>query len=397
MSYNQPGPYGQQPPGQPGPYGGPPQGPPPGGPPGPPPGGGNPYGPGGTPGAPPPVGGQPGQPGHPGQPPGPGYGYPTPQQPGPYGQQPAPPPGQYPGQVPGQIPGQIPGQPPGQPPYGQPGGGAGGGGRKNRTLLIGVAVVAALAVVGGGAFFLLGGDDGSIAADDGTRYTISLPDQSGEFFQHESGDGGGPTDEELAEAGLQEMESAEATYLTVDPQAFEEAGGVWEPGTMTLGVVGLWGEVQEPEQAVDALFALATEEAGQEEDVEFELIGDAPSEYTDSEAVLKCQQARGMEPDPDLGYRTEVTLCVWSDYSTVGLVYVAPMPDLPEGFDPNAGEAPEFQAPEPVSTDAAAEYVRQLRTDSIQPREGGGEGSGDTGEEGSSGADNNLDQFENGP
>ncbi len=355
MSYNQPGPYGQQPGSQPGPYGAPPpQGPPPGGP--------NPYGQGGAPGPPPPGAapgagpgyGYPQQPGQPGQP----GGYGQPQQPGPYGQQ----------QVP---PGQFPGQVPGQPPYGQmpPPPGTG----KKRTPLIVVAIVAALAVVGGGAYFLLNKDGaGSIAADDGTRYTLSLPDQTGEFHKHDGGGGEGPTDDELAEAGLQEMESDDAIYRNMTADAWEQSGGVWEPGTITLGVVGLWGEVENPEATVDAMFALATEEAEQEEETEFEMV-DSPSDQTDSDAVLKCQIGRGIEKDPDLGYVPETTLCVWSDYSTVGLVYYAPMPELPEGFDPESEEVPEFEAPEPISVDDAAEYTRQLRADSVQETEGGGE------------------------
>ncbi|MEO3754917.1 hypothetical protein [Streptomyces sp. B6B3] len=359
MSYNQPGPYGQQPGNQPGPYGAPPpQGPPPGGP--------NPYGQGGAP-APPPPGaahgagqayGYPQQPGAPG-----GYG--QPQQPGPYGQQPMPP---------GQVPGQMPGQVPGQPPYGHlpP---PSGSGRKRAPLII-VAVVAALAVVGGAAFFLLRDDAGSIAADDGTRYTLSLPDETGEFHKYDGGGGDGPTEDELAEAGLADMESDDGIYRNMPPDAWEQSGGVWEPGTVTLGVVGLWGEVENPEATVNAMFALATEEAEQEEETEFEMV-DSPSDHTDSDAVLKCQIGRGTENDPDLGYRPETTLCVWSDYSTVGLVYYAPMPTLPEGFDPESEETPELSAPEPVSVDDAAEYTRQLRTDSIQEAEGGGDGGSD--------------------
>jgi hypothetical protein len=352
MSYNQPGPYGQQPPNQPGPYGAPPpQGPPPGGP--------NPYAQGGAPGAPAP-GPAPGQgygypqaPGQPGQPPQPPYG--QPQQPGPYGQQPVPP-GQYPGQM---------------PPYGAPQTQGG----KNRTAIMVVAIVVALAVVAGGAYFLLGGDDaGTIAADDGTRYSIELPEKTGEFNLLESGGEEGPTDDELRDAGLSpDMESDDGQYLNSSISDYEESGQ-WADDSVILGVVGLWGEVKDPEASVDALFALAKDEAESEEGGDMKLV-DSPSDHTTEDAVLKCQVGRGTQPDEDLGYVSEVTLCVWADYSTVGLVYYGPLPNMPENWDPMSGEVPEnLEPPAPVSTDQAADWTHQLRADSIQPAEGGGDG-----------------------
>ncbi|MGP3968991.1 hypothetical protein [Streptomyces sp. 6N223] len=376
MSYNQPGPYGQQPPNQPGPYGAPPpQGPPAGGP--------NPYAQGGAPGGPPPgppPGGsgyghpqQPGQPayGQPQQPGQPAYG--QPQQPGPYGQQPPPP---------GQMPGQMPYGAPPPPPQ--------GGGRK-RGLVVGIAIVAGLAVIGGGAFFLLsGGDDGP--------YRISLPETTGEFNLLEKGTEESPSEKELREAGLStDMESQSGQYLNSDKKAYEDQG-TWEDGSSILGVVGLWGEVENPEASVDALFALATEEAEQEEDSAFEMVGE-PADYGYSGVSLKCQVGRGTEEDPDLGYSPETTLCVWADDSTVGLVYYGPLPNMPEGWDPQSGQPPgPLEQPEAISTDQAAEYTKQLREDSIQPVEDGGDsGGGNGGGEGGADDGGNLEDFENGP
>ncbi|ONK14272.1 hypothetical protein [Streptomyces sp. MP131-18] len=354
MSHNQPGPYGQQPPqgpppGQPGPYGAqPPQGPPPGG---------GPYGQGGAPGGPPPGGGygfpqQPGQPapphgapgvpGQPGPPPGAPGGYGQPQPPGPYGQQP----------------------PQGPPPYGQgppPGGGAPGGG-KNKTTLVVIAVVAALAVIGGGAFFLLGGDDegGATGApsDDGTAYTLSLPETSGDFQR--APDQGGmqmPDEQEQAELGLSGMEGDSGTYATFQPE------DIPPPGSVVSIVGGMWGEVPDPEAGVDALFALAAEEASG--DTEMELV-DSPSNFSDDQAYVKCQAARGLENDPDLGYRAEASVCVWADYSTMGIVILTPTPDLPADFDPNATEMPELSAPEPIGLEESADITKEFRTNSLQ-------------------------------
>ncbi|UCM88072.1 hypothetical protein [Streptomyces marincola] len=327
MSDNHPGPYGQQPgppPGQPGPYGAqPPQGPPPGG---------GPYGPGGVPGGPPPGGGYgyPQQPGQPPQPPAGAYGYP-------------------------QQPGQQPGGYPGQPPYGPP---QPGGKPKNKTALIAVAVVAGLAVIGGGAFFLLGDDGGGAPTDDGTSYTLSLPETSGEFQRAPDERGSAMlTEEEQAELGLSGMESETGAYTSFDPESATPP-----PGGVAAIVGGMWGEIEDPEAGIDAMFALTADQAS--ETTEGELIG-SPSDFSDDQAYVKCQAARGLGVEAELGYEAEAALCVWTDYSTMGLVVLTPTPELPADFDPNADEMPELAAPEPIALDEAAEITKQFRADSV--------------------------------
>ncbi len=157
MSYNQPGPYGGQPPqGQPGPYGqqpGPYGGPPPQGPPQGQPGYGYPQQ--APPGVPPQQAGPYGQPGYGTPPQGqPGYGYPQPQQPGPYGQQPPTPP--YGGQP------AYGGQPP-YPPQ-QP--------KKKTGLIVGASVLA-LAVIGAGVWYFAGGPSNSDVADSTRGYKLT--------------------------------------------------------------------------------------------------------------------------------------------------------------------------------------------------------------------------------
>ncbi|WP_326599058.1 hypothetical protein [Streptomyces sp. NBC_01803] len=365
MSYNQPGPYGQQPPqgppGQPGPYGAPPpQGPPP------PPGGPAPYGQGGAPGAPG----------------APGYGYPQQpgQQPGPYGQPQAP--GPY-----GQQPPGAPGQFPGQPPYGQapPPPPAKGG---KRTAIIAIAVVAGLAVIGAGAFFLIGGDEegGGPSADD-PRYSLAMPDTTGEFTLVPGAEDEFFTEEDLEAAGVSGMEQDTASYMNTDPDA-----QVPEPGTIVLQTGGAWGEVRDPEAAVDGLFATVGEGDSGEE-FEGELIGE-PTDFSDDGAIIKCQTAQGTEPDPDFGYPLEAAICVWGDYSTLGATVILPMPEFPTNFDPNSSDIPEFTAPAPVSLETAAEYTRQLRLDALVEVEGGATPTADGGNSGDAGSGGDFGDIE---
>ncbi|WP_103503314.1 hypothetical protein [Streptomyces sp. SM14] len=349
MSHNQPGPYGQQPPqpGQPGPYGAPPpQGGQPGGP--------NPYA---QPGAAP--GGQ-------------GYGYPQQQPPQqPYGQQP----GQYPGQQPGpygQQQGQYPGaqqfphqQYQGQPPYGQqppPPQGSGKGGRKT-LLIVGLAVVGA--AVAGGLYFVLSGGDTPISADDGTRYELQLPETSGDFqLIAAGGDEDVITEDEeaLAEAGVEFAGGVNGSYsdagiASPDELLFE--GGVG----MLFG--GMWGEVERPQQTVDALFHELTGALAESnnEGSTVELTGTAES-FGSEDVVLKCQQANEVTSDPVMGdLELTTTVCVWADYSTVGATYTLNSPTVPQDVDPETMTPEDITFPEAVSTADAAEMTLQLRED----------------------------------
>ncbi|SFB98837.1 hypothetical protein [Streptomyces aidingensis] len=355
MSYHQPGPYGQQPPqpGQPGPggYGGgqqPPQGPPPTGP--------NPYAQGGAApggpgyGYPPQYPGQPGQPQP--QPQQPGAPYGAPQQPGPYQQQP-PAPTAYPGQ---QQP--YPGQ---QQPYNQMPGPSGGSGKKVGVI---IGAIVALAAVGGGLYFVLSGGNEQIAADDGTRYDLVLPEKSGAFILSEKGSGDEAfSSEELGKAGLADMEQVSGEYYTFDIDSVEL--GLYPEGSRVLGVSGLYGEVENPQQTVELLFAETAKSIGEED--ELELIGSAES-FTDKDVAMKCQQAQGTELDESVGYKITATVCLWADYSTVGATYVAPLPNIPSDFDPTSDEVPNFKEPEPIGKSLAADIAKQLRNDSLQER-----------------------------
>ncbi|WP_318211197.1 hypothetical protein [Streptomyces sp. SJL17-1] len=285
MSYNQPGPYGQQPQ-QPGPYG---------------------------------------------QQPGP-YGQ-QPQQPGPYGQQQAPQPGYgYPQQAPQGVPPQQPpcgypqqGQQPNpygqQPPYGAP---QGPGGyvphppapKKSKAGWI-IGAVAVVAAIGVGAYFVFGGGAGASVANDGPHKLITPDTVLTEYKKDGSNKSSG--DDSLKEAsqkGVKNAQQVRAGYKVEDKT--NPLGGKF------LSFNGLYGEIDDPEQLVDDVFASAKaesdKEAGKPGSPQLE---GSPQEYTPAEldgAVLKCQQAKGKADATTSMPAFTVTMCVWADHSTVGFV-----------------------------------------------------------------------------
>ncbi|MGW7755115.1 hypothetical protein ACWGK6_27000 [Streptomyces violaceusniger] len=324
MSYNQPGPYGQQPQ-QPGPYG---------------------------------QGGAAGQP---------GYGYP--QQPGPYGQPPQPPqPGYgYPGQPQGQ-PGPY-GQPPNpygqQQPYGQPGmpgpyqpdPGQGGGKKKGLWVAIGAVVVVAAIV--GGVLVIQGGDDnggggggGGKVADDGKRYKLTTPETvAGDYAKESSGAGGGLTSsdaDDFEKFGVSNPEPVSAEYKSGEGMSVKK-----------LQLNGVWGEVKDPEAAVDGGFAKFAEGAAKDPSsgsMKTELVG-SPAPVTPSgfeNAVMKCQNAKFTPGEgsssggiPSKGFT--IPICMWGDNSTVAYVIIS---DAASALSGNS-----------MSLDQAGEITAKVRND----------------------------------
>ncbi|NML49090.1 hypothetical protein HHL19_01780 [Streptomyces sp. R302] len=268
------------------------------------------------------------------------YGGQQPQQPGPYGQQPGPygqPQGQpgygYPQQAPQGVPPQQQQQPYGYPqqqqnPYGQQpqyGAPQGPGGyvphppapkKSKAPMIIGaVAVVAAIAV---GGYFLIGGGGGADIANDGPHKLVTPATVLGEYAKSPGSDKKSNDDDFLKNA---------TGFGVKNPQ---RANGSWEVkdksnplGGKMLMFGGAYGEIDDPEKAVDNVFA------GMKADVDKdkgELVGE-PRTVTPAEldgAVLKCQEVKS-KPDADssggLGPK-EVTMpvCVWGDHSTLGYV-----------------------------------------------------------------------------
>lgn len=304
MSYNQPGPYGGQPQ-QPGPYGQP--------------------------------GGQPGPYGQqqPQAAPQPGYGYPQqapPQQPG-YG---------YPQQAPQGVPPQTPpyGQ---QAPYGQqqpyptapqpPA--SGGGGKKVGVVLGAVAVVAAIAV---GAYFVFGGGGGADIADDGPhKLTTPAAVLGGEFKKSSNADSGGFNEDDVKEAekhGVKDAQDVSAGY-----QAGDESNPL---SAQMINFMGVYGEIDDPEAVVDAMFADMKKEATSDDSETGELVGD-PEAFTPSAldgAVLKCQETK-IKGDSSSGGPSEmsVPVCIWGDHSTLGVFIYADLASAMAGKSANLSDA----------------------------------------------------------
>ncbi|MBT2480840.1 hypothetical protein [Streptomyces sp. ISL-94] len=268
MSYNQPGPYGQQPQ-QPGPYG---QQPPP--PPGP-------YG----------------QPA-----PQPGYGYP---------QQPGVPPQGYPQQP------QQPGYGYQQPPYGgmppqQP--------KKSKAGVIIAVVVAVALIAGGGWYFLKGGGAGGVVSADTKGYKLVAPQTVDAFTKDPKYTQEEFTDEDKKEAeaaGVKNPTQVGMDYVSGDPSNPLSA--------KAINFQGVYGEIADPEKAVDAYFAMAKMKAGKDDkDGTAELIG-SPKTITPAGfkgAVLKCQEAKFVSKDTKSKGPKEFTMpiCIWGDYSTMSMV-----------------------------------------------------------------------------
>ncbi|MEU9341453.1 hypothetical protein AB0D74_09550 [Streptomyces sp. NPDC048278] len=302
MSYNQPGPYGAPPPQQPGPYGQQP----------------GPYG----------------QPPQPPQAPQPGYGYPqqAPPQPGPYGQPPQPPqPGYgYPSQgVPPQDNPYGQQQPPyGQPPYGQqpygvPQPPAPGGGKKKTGLVIGaVAVVAAIGV---GAYFVLGWSGSGALKNDGP-HKLSAPASILSAKYKRVGDASeqkasSSDAQDLAKSGVTDATSVTAIYSTLDLASLDTSNPADVAKAQTaenVTLFGVYGSVKDPQAALDATFANIKKDGSSDDSVQ--LTGDAQSVSPAGldGAVMKCQQAKGK--NQLTGKAQTAYLCIWADYSTIGMV-----------------------------------------------------------------------------
>ncbi|MEU4728711.1 hypothetical protein [Streptomyces sp. NPDC023588] len=275
MSYNQPGPYGQ--PQQPGPYG---QQPPPPGP----------YG----------------QPA-----PQPGYGYP---------QQPGVPPQGYPQQP------QTPAYGyPQQPPYG------GTPPKKSKAGVIIGVVVAVAVIAGGGWYFMKGGGAGGGIAANTKGYKLVAPESVDDFKKDPKYKDKEFSDKDKKEAegvGVKNPTQVGMTYQSGDPKNPLSA--------KLLNFSGVYGEVADPEKAVDAYFALAKLEATKGDSKQtVDLIGSpktmSPAGFKG--AVMKCQEAKFTTKDTTAKGPKEFTLpiCIWGDYSTLSTVTAMEMSSVLAG------------------------------------------------------------------
>ncbi|MEU8622286.1 hypothetical protein [Streptomyces sp. NPDC048623] len=307
MSYNQPGPYGG---GQPNPYGQQPG----------------------------PHGGQPNPYGQP-QAPQPGYGYP---QQAPQGVPPQQQPYGYPQQP--QQPGPY-GQPPQQPPYGAP---QGPGGympqppapKKSKAGLT-IGIVAAVVGLAVGAYFAFGGGSGSNVADDGPHKLITPATVLTEYKK--STDSKPSNDkkslEEAEKAGVKNSHEVEAQYQVKD-EANPLAGKL-------IQFNGLYGEIEDPEKVVDAVFAAIKSESQKGDDKDAPTFEGDPVAYTPAGldgAILKCQSGKTKADPAEKIPAMSMTACVWADHSTVGIVIPIDMASMLTGKGSTGAEAADITA-----------------------------------------------------
>ncbi|MEV7196566.1 hypothetical protein AB0N81_32915 [Streptomyces sp. NPDC093510] len=281
------------------------------------------------------------------------------QQPGPYGgppQQPQQPqPGPY-GQPPQGVPPQQPygqpaqpygyGQPP-QAPYGQYPGPPQGGGKKKTGLVIGAVVVVAALAVGG--YFVYDKVSASSVSDDGKTYKLTAPETVlGSYKKDTSaGDAGGMSSSDLADLekqGVRNPKDAHAAY------------NYGKGATMkSLNYSGAYGEIDDPEKVVDAMFA-EMEKDSAKSDGGLKLIG-SPEEFTPDgfeNGVMKCQKAEykmgeiGAD-DEGVPNSFQTPMCVWGDHSTVAYATYSDVAATGSG--------------EEISLDNVATQVANLRDD----------------------------------
>ncbi|MEV4923959.1 hypothetical protein [Streptomyces roseoverticillatus] len=267
MSYNQPGPYGQ-PPQQPGPYG---------------------------------QGAPAGQP---------GYGYPPP---------PPPPPGTPYGAAP-----QAPQQPWGVPQQPQPGYPGGqypppvppqNGGGKGKAIGITIGAVAVVGALIAGAVYFMGGG-GDVAP-----YTIVMPDKllDGKYTKSSASAPGAKqtdtkdlTDDKKAkELGISNGTGVSGAYTNAEKQ--------------TLTVVGVYGELSDPEKTVDAMIAKSEEDEKKNSSamgVKVETVSPwaevSPSGFDG--AIMKCETKKTSYTMGTMSSTGEVSVCMWGDSSAMGVV-----------------------------------------------------------------------------
>ncbi|MBL1098150.1 hypothetical protein [Streptomyces coffeae] len=257
----------QQPPPQPGPYGGQP----------------GPYG-AGQPPVPNPYAQQPGY----SQSPQGGYGQPSPYSaPGPY----TPPQAPY-GQPPQQGAGYYGGPPP-----------APGGRGKGRTIGL---TVGALVVVGGlaaGAFVLFGGDSGP--------YKLTTPKTVAAEYQRQ---GAGTDDKDLSAAGKKDLQSIP---VVKDPHLV--AADYQTSGKKMMKFTGVWGEVSDPKRGADLVLAVIVKTL---RDNGTAKANGSAQEFTpdgfDGD-VLKCQSMKFTSQQGSM----EAPACVWGDKNTLGVTVMA--------------------------------------------------------------------------
>ncbi|MFE0012235.1 hypothetical protein, partial [Streptomyces erythrochromogenes] len=241
-------------------------------------------------------------------------------QPGPYGQPAPPQPGYGYPQQPGVPPQGYPQQPP-TPPYGHPQQAPYGGQppKKSKTGVI-IAAVVAVAVIAGGGWYLLGGGAGSVGSDT-KGYKLAYPASLDSYQKAPDTTGAPSTDTPVTGEGKTKAEA-------LGVQNAHNATAKYQIGTdgkgKQLAANGLWGDIADPEKAVDGYYAGIGQNNKETEKLGFkyELVG-TPKEFTPDGfkgAVMKCANIKMISTKPTTGKTPkdmEIPSCAWGDHSTL--------------------------------------------------------------------------------
>ncbi|CAM5389465.1 putative protein OS=Streptomyces glaucescens OX=1907 GN=SGLAU_11925 PE=4 SV=1 [Streptomyces glaucescens] len=121
-----------------------------------------------------------------------------------------------------------------------------------------------------------------------------------------------------------------------------------------LNFIGVYGEIEDPEKTVDAMFAEMKKSAAEEPE-EGQLVG-SPQAYSPSGldgAILKCQATELKSDSPSSSdtptgpSEISMPVCIWGDHSTLGIVIHVDMADAMSG--------------KPADLAASAEVAAKLR------------------------------------
>ncbi len=203
---------------------------------------------------------------------------------------------------------------PPQPPYGaQPP-------KKSKAGVI-IGVVVAVAVIAGGGWYLMNGGSGGSVSADTKGYKLAYPASVDSYAKNDKATSStdGPVQGELktrTEAmGIKNGNKASAQYVAGAPKGKQ------------LTVNGYWGQIDNPESALDAYFAQIgapnpeTDKLG----LKYEKVG-SPKAFTPDGfkgAIMKCVEIKmTATKNTKPGEPTSIVIptCAWSDYSTLGIV-----------------------------------------------------------------------------
>jgi hypothetical protein len=165
-----------------------------------------------------------------------------------------------------------------------------------------------MVAVGAGVFFLTGSGSG---AEDNGPHKLTTPTTVASEYQRQ---GAGKDDSTMSSSDKEELQQIPGV---ADAHPVEAEYATDSKKQMLL--TGLWGEVEDPEKVVDAMFVVLQKAAADQGDTE--PVG-APQEMEPDgldSAIMMCQKFKVTNDDPSTPVKsTEIPVCIWGDSSTVG-------------------------------------------------------------------------------